>query len=362
MDVLEAIDTARRRRRFVDQTYDHPRYAHCMRKLQRQFATCDIRKEKYLHILVGWTGSGKTRLLERFHEEHPDTETRLGVSKPIIYATLGNKVTEKAVVAAIFKQMGYELKGRFNKDDIIDEVALKVELLGTKMIIIDEAQNVMRGKAADNAEFLKSLRQRLPCDLVLAGLPQLEELKYAEGQLTRRTAPVSNLHAYRVERPWERKQFLEILRRAEAALELPAESGLTTPEIASRIYAASDGLMGIVIKLLGDALELTLEFGNDRIELEFLAQVFARDYEKSSADADTGGGVLTLLQAFSGADVEDDGLAELEDTWVPVDKLTNPFACPVDQLNRVHERQRDLFRSIEHNKHGWSDRFAGKAK
>lgn len=343
--MLDNIAIEGRKQQFLNRTIEHPRFCQSLQRLERQFVTCDVRRIKLLHLLIGWTGAGKTTLIEEFHRRHPDTETAFGVQKPIILATLPNKATERGVVVAILKAMGYALNGRYNKDDIADEIAEKAQLLGTKMIIVDEAQHLMRGKVVDNANFLKSLRQRLSCELVLSGLPELENLKFVDAQLTRRNNPVSNLSQYSLTDGKERRQFLEILNRTELALGLPAPSELATPDLARRIYAASDGLIGIVSKLLSEALELALELGADRINKGLLAQVFARDFDRTCSPEYDLDELVSLADVFKIDDLEQSSPSDLERSWVEVDETTNPFACSIKLLDKIHATQRRVLRA-----------------
>ncbi len=286
-------------------------------------------------LLYGVSGAGKTTLLEAFLERHQDVETEDGDIRRVIPVEMPEQTTKRALVAAVLAAMGYKANIHDNANDIIDEIVDKVQRLGVEMILIDEGHHVVAGSSLEAiSEFLKSLLNRVRCQIVISGLPELRELNdYA--QFDRRLMPDVVLQPYDWGTIEGRLQWLALLGRFEKLLDLPEKSQLIEEDFAMAMYVATGGVVGIVSKYLSRALELATARGLRRVDKALMAEIYAawHPVDRTPARID-----FTAKLAIPDGETNETLLARLKS--VPVDPETNPFAASIEQCEAIWEKRR----------------------
>lgn len=286
-------------------------------------------------LIFGPSGAGKTTLLEAFLNRHPDVETGDGDIRRVIPVEMPEQTTKRALVAAVLAAMGYKANIHDNANDIIDEIVDKVQRLGVEMILIDEGHHVVAGSSLEAiSEFLKSLLNRVRCQIVISGLPELRELNdYA--QFDRRLMPDVVLQPYDWGTIEGRLQWLALLGRFERLLVLPEKSHLIEEHFAMAMYVATGGVVGIVSKYLSRALELATARGLRRIDKALMAEIYAawHPVDRTPTRID----FAAKLEIPAG-ETNETLLTRL--LSVPIDPATNPFAASVEQCEVIWEKRR----------------------
>lgn len=258
----------------------HPSHANALTELERLLArgrsVAQGRRLKAKACLVyGPAGAGKTTLIEDFAARHPDISTPDGDVRRVIIVEMPEATTKKALVKAVLEEMGYSPGSNQSAASIVKDVADKVHRLGIEMIIIDEGHHIISGKAIPAvSEFLKSLLNRVKCQIVVAGLPDLRVM-HEFAQFDRRLMPDIALEAYDWTCQAGRLEFLTLLSSFEDLLDLPERSGLARQDLAMRLYVATGGSIGIIAKYLSRGLELAIEHGLKKIDTALLAEIYA---------------------------------------------------------------------------------------
>lgn len=285
-------------------------------------------------LLYGVSGAGKTTLLEAFLERHQDVETEDGDIRRVIPVEMPEQTTKRALVAAVLAAMGYKANIHDNANDIIDEIVDKVQRLGVEMILIDEGHHVVAGSSLEAiSEFLKSLLNRVRCQIVISGLPELRELNdYA--QFDRRLMPDVVLEPYDWGTVEGRLQWLALLGRFEKLLDLPEKSRLIEEDFAMAMYVATGGVVGIVSKYLSRALELASARGLRRVDKALMAEIYAawHPVDRTPSRID-----FTAKLVIPDGETNDTLLARL--AMVPIDPETNPFVASVEQCEAIWEKR-----------------------
>lgn len=300
-------------------------------------------------LILGGAGAGKSTVFDDYMIDYPDLTfekvengeidltqfpdvtidmLRDADVRKIVLVEAPKKTTQRALVAAILGAYGYKARDSWNTDDIIKQIAFYAAETRTEMIFIDEGHHMVSETneelTEDVSEFIKSLLNRVKVQIVITGLPRLQQLKnYA--QLNRRLRPQMVLTPYDWTTRGGRVAFGALLDIFEMMLKLPEPSNLKAHNNAKRIYVATGGRVGIISKYLSEALSLALSRGLSSVTLDLLAEVY---------------------DSFCGEYVEDEGIdfdAELDGNAQAKKNLrdkteasnNNPFLCSDARLKEL---------------------------
>lgn len=318
---------------------DHPALEDALKALEECSRRARMRRagrrlKGRARLIYGDPGTGKTTLLEAFLARNPDEEGLDGDVRRVIAVEMPEQPTKRALVSAVLSDMNYSVNQRDNANEIIDEIVDKVHRLGVEVLIIDEGHHILTGKSLEAiSEFLKSLLNRIGCIIVIAGLPDLEEL-HNYGQFHRRLMPDVSLTPYSWKTVEGRLMFLALLGKFEKKLGLPEASDLGNEDFAMRIYAATGGVVGIVSKYLSRALELADDRGLRRIDRALMAEIYAAWHPVKQ---EAGELAFTASLSVPEGETKETLLAKLR--AVPIDEATNPFLCPPEACEKIWEQR-----------------------
>lgn len=282
----------------------------------------------HLLIVVGDPGAGKTTLLKQHKMRFDDDNTIDGRIMPVVLVEMPYPCTRKGLVEVILAAMDHEPSAHWNTARIVEEIANFARLHGVLMIAIDEADRIFGTEAPMVAKFLVSLLNTLDCQLVLAGAPEIQKLHKGWG-LERRKEVDLVLKPYRFDTREGQLEFRALLSFFEETLQLPQPSNLASLAFSRRIYLASGGHVGIVSKLLVEALKRAHMTQRQSLNLELLGEVYV-DFKKSEREQET-----------IGYDTD----AEELPPYAGLAAADNPFLCASEQLRslweRLHSREKE---------------------
>ncbi|RZK02404.1 MAG: hypothetical protein EOO76_07070 [Novosphingobium sp.] len=215
-----------------------------------------------------------------------------GDYRPIVSCSVPSNGDLRAFVSAILGAFGYKAKDMWDTAAIIAKIIWYVEQMGTQMIFIDEGHNLFSRRddqcTADVVEFVKQLLNDVPCEFVIAGLPELKGITRFAPQLKGRMAPPIRMRAYRWNTDAGLRSFVGLLRRFEKEFGLPEASNIDGFDFARRMYVASlDGRIGWVVKLLSAGLREAIEGGFSKLTLDLMGFVYSEfEYEDANDQED----------------------------------------------------------------------------
>jgi hypothetical protein len=155
----------------------------------------------------------------------------------------------------------------------------RVEDCGVEMIILDEFQHFIDSDShtvlGNISDWLKDLINVTKKPVVLVGMPYSEAVLRANPQLERRFSMRESLEPFGWGMPAKEGEFKSFLKHLDRQLPLLRRSHLSDHETAFRIYCATGGLIGYVMKLIRRAAILAIEGGTDRLDLGLLAESYA---------------------------------------------------------------------------------------
>jgi len=231
-----------------------------------------------LLLLLGPSRSGKSLILERFESKFPPFEEETGFVRPIVYISIPEKSTIKALLTALLQAYGdpkSEMGTTVNK---LARVKLHIQEQRTQLLILDEGHHLFDPDADrltySVSESIKSILNLGLCPLVLAGMPHTSEVVNRNPQLKGRLLDVVKLNGLRWNHDKEQVLFRAILYKFEKESGFPAPSGLSGKELAHAIWKASDGLIGLVSQLLVSAAIRAEEDGSSCLSVRHLFEAY----------------------------------------------------------------------------------------
>jgi hypothetical protein len=145
-----------------------------------------------------------------------------------------------------------------------------------ELIILDEFQHLSgtEAKLYQAADWLKALIEDTNVPMVVIGLPESVDVLHTNSQLGRRFSHRCDLSPFSWQKREDRKNFARLLKSIDSELPFIETSNLVVRNMISRIYYASDGVIGDVIKLIFNAAQNAVEQNSPNLKIEFLAKAF----------------------------------------------------------------------------------------
>lgn len=228
------------------------------------------KKERMPNLLiVGDTNNGKTTLLNRFMSQHPrylDITNKIPIIKisaPI--APSHNALYEKLLDEL---RMPYGIsESASRKEYQLKKVLQDVE---TKLIIIDEFQDIFHGDTRQQRKFLTALKHLgtdLQIPIVSAGVWEVQSVMSADPQIANRFETLK-LNKWNPD-----KEFARLLMSFESTLPLKEASNLHSKELFKELFNMSEGMIGELARILQKSSVFALQHNKEKIDIEILKSI-----------------------------------------------------------------------------------------
>lgn len=238
----------------LEATYDHPRVIRppCV-------------------ILVGATNNGKSRILNRFVENHPrvdDPDTEAS-DVPVLLLQLAAP-DPRALFITMLRNLNCPVQYKNSIFELQDQAFLVGRAVGLKVLVVDEFSNMLNGTPSKQRSFLAYLRvlsNELKINIVCAGLPEAMQALASDTQLN------SRFKALVLPRWSVGDQSRQLLATLEATLPLREQSHLGSRDIASQIISLSGGSIGEIVEIVKLAFFAAIDSGAERITPEIIGRL-----------------------------------------------------------------------------------------
>lgn len=255
----------------------HPRF----KALLQRFEACRLSKGKTAEpecmMLMGPSGAGKSTLMKHYLGRHPRTVGVHGTIVPVLEVTIPVPATVKNVATRLLYGLGDPLADRGTLDNKTIRLYRHLASCGVQLLLLDEFQHLIDRESdrvlATVSDWLKNLISETNVPVVLIGLPQSRSVLDANEQLSRRFSAQTSLDPFRWDDHAGRIEFCKLLKHVDRSLPFPEPSGLA--EMGDRFYAASQGLIAHVMKIIRGAAHQAIDRGFNRIEMPLLADAYA---------------------------------------------------------------------------------------
>lgn len=266
---------------------DFPRLERLLATMADCHEHSKIAAEPECLLVTGPTGAGKTTLATLYAARHPRRIGDGGVEAPVLIASIPVPATAKSLVTRLLVALGDPLAERGTTVGQTVRLVRLVRECGVELIILDEFQHFIDRDSnhvlSTVANWLKDVLNETNVPLVLMGLPYSDVILRSNEQLERRFGRRASLDPFGWETADDRTEFRTLLTHLDRALPLDRTSHLGDAEIAYRIFCATGGVLGFVMKLVRRAMALAVGRSREALDLALLAEAY--DERLASANA-----------------------------------------------------------------------------
>lgn len=257
----------------------YPRFDALLKKIKFCHEYSCVSAEPECLLVTGPTGAGKTTLLKQYARKFPREVTETRTKVPVLIATIPSPATHKSMVQKLLFELDDPAPGTGTTTS-----ALTIRLYnflkdcGVELIVLDELQHFIDRDSLKVlqtvSDWLKTLLVDTKIPIVLLGLPESENVINANPQLSRRFAHRHSLEPFSFDTQEKMDEFRKFLFALDKQLPFQEHSGLSAVDMAARIYYATDGVVGYVMKLIRKATYLGLLQGRQKLDMDVLAEAF----------------------------------------------------------------------------------------
>jgi GTPase SAR1 family protein len=221
-------------------------------------------------ICVGQSGTGKSTLKEKVKSSFPRIESDEKIIIPILVVDTPSMPTVKNIAEEMLIQLG---DPKFDKGSAIDKtnrILNYIELCEVNMIIFDELQHFIdHGKNPSTykvSEWLKTIIDKAKTATVLMGLERSEQILRVNEQLRRRFSKRIDIFPFDIKDYSSRNNFKAVIHLLDEKIDLPVKLDLSSKELITALFFATDGIIDYLVKLFIGAYECAVL--SDRIGLD----------------------------------------------------------------------------------------------
>jgi Cdc6-like AAA superfamily ATPase len=255
-----------------------PRFLRARGMISRCHQHSKISAEPECLLITGWQGTGKTTLYKNYARGFPRRVTDEGTEVPVLATTIPVPATVKSLATQLLHAMGDPKAEKGSSTSQTLRLLGLAEDCGVELIILDEFQHFIDRDSnsilEEAADWLKNLINNSEKPVVLLGMPYCDIILRANAQLERRFTMRVSLEPFGWEEKIKRDEFKTFLSHLDAKLPLPERSNLSLHETAFRLYCATNGYVGYLMKLIRGAAHFAIERSCARIDLDLLAEAY----------------------------------------------------------------------------------------
>lgn len=240
-------------------------------------------------LIWGVTGAGKSTLLDAYAKKYERFETDYVTKVPVLKAVIPAPATVKDMVSKLLQCLGDPAYDKGTTGSKTIRLFSLLKDCQTELILLDELNHLFD---RDSEKLLKTASDWLKClivetkiPIVAFGLPTSEFVLSKENneQLSRRFSQslylkpftwVADNQPIKDSQSADGDMFRNFLFVLDEKLPLLSSSDLANKQTASRVFYATDGIIGYVIKLVRGALQIALKQEKESISIDMLATSF----------------------------------------------------------------------------------------
>ena len=265
----------------VENLYVHfPRNENAFKAIRECHAHAKLSNEAEGLLIQGNTGTGKSTIIKLYVETYPRSYTDEGTIVPVLWGTVPVPATCKSLVTALLTAIGDPAAERGTQISQTLRLKRYMEACKVELLILNEFQHFQDRDSLKIlktiSDWLKVLMEQTNVPIILVGLPYSNSILDEKGneQLQRRFASRIELKAFAYGTSQEREDFRRFLKIVDDNLPLAEESDLADPDTALCVYAATNGVVAHVMKLLRRATVIALESNRERLTLDILSLAY----------------------------------------------------------------------------------------
>ena len=221
-------------------------------------------------LLYAPTNNGKTALAYKFlRDQSPREDSPEFGKKPVVCAHAPPFADMTGFCDSILRALKAPYRAA-RATAKWDHVLQLLTAVGTRLLILDEVNNLLIGKVDQRGmvlNALKSLSNELRIPVVAMGTEDAVRVFQTDPQLGNRFEPLG------IPRWTISRDYAVFIGRFVQGLELRNASDFTTRPIVTRVHTMAEGLTGETCKLLNMAAEMAVRSGREVIDMATLDDV-----------------------------------------------------------------------------------------
>lgn len=262
----------------------YPRVEDKVEKIKYIQEYSNIMSEPECLLITGDTGAGKSTIMDqhmtRYSKEITDTETRI----PILTSLIPAPASVKGVAEQLLYDLGDALATKGRTAAKTRRLCNYIKDCRVELIILDEFQHLIDRDSnrvlRTVADWLKTIIIETGVPVVLLGMPEAEEVLNANPQLSRRFAHRYVLEPFEFDSAEEPSEFRHFLKAIDDKLPFDKLSNLADIDTAYKIYYATDGVVGYIMKLIRKAAAMAIRYEKQYITNHMLSRAFKLHIQK----------------------------------------------------------------------------------
>jgi hypothetical protein len=229
-------------------------------------------------VLIGPTGVGKSKSLERYFKKHPVLHGYEDPASPspLVSVEVPSPCTSVQLARALLRATGYTLERDMTAHRLWEKAFDRVQQMRKFIVHFDEMQHVVHNMPERDlqqmADTLKNAMYARRITLVLSGVATLEPFIQYDPQLFRRLTIVP----FKGITPDKHNEIRKMIVTYVAAAGLKAidKSDIDTDDFISRLSHAALNAYGYSIVLTHLAIENALQCGHDQLALSHFSAIY----------------------------------------------------------------------------------------
>lgn len=260
----------------------YPYFNHIISQLKHCKEFSKISAEPECILITGVRGAGKTTLINTIASEFPRQLTPEGTIVPILKARVPVPASPKSLVTELLDSLGDPNPTNGSATTQTMRLRKLMKDCKVELVLLDEFHHFIDRDSYSilhsAADWLKNLIEGTKCPFALWGLGYSSIILKANEQLERRFSIREKIVPFdwTLRAPNAKRDpiFFKFLRYLDEGLPFVKSSNLDSDEMAFRIYYATDGIIGFVMKLIRRAANFAISENLESLNLKVLANAY----------------------------------------------------------------------------------------
>lgn len=221
-------------------------------------------------LIVGDTNNGKTTILKRFMSMHPSFVGGGRNNIPIIYISAPVSPSPNALYEKILDALAVPYGVNESSSKKSYQVLRTLENINTRILIIDEMQDIYHGSMREQTKFLTALKQlgnELQIPIIAAGVHEVQRTLSSDPQIANRFDTI-RLYKWNIN-----EDFAKLVMSFEKMMPLKEPSNLIRKSMLVKLHNMCEGSIGELAKILSKAAVYALQHNLEKIDTDILDSI-----------------------------------------------------------------------------------------
>tara|TARA_R110002124_G_scaffold283859_2_gene460381 strand:+ start:780 stop:1799 length:1020 start_codon:yes stop_codon:yes gene_type:complete len=236
--------------------------------------------EQQCMLLLGDTGTGKSKLINEFCSTFPSYREGDVLVKPVLVSRIPSKPDVEKMMIQLLSDLGQfgadARKGSSREAGLAEALVKILKKCKTQIIIINEFQELIEFKSVEHrqrvANRLKLISEQACIPIVLVGMPWAAEISN-EPQWASRLMCSIELPYFKIFKKRDRVEFVRFLKGLALRMGFDEPPPLHSDEILFPLFSATRGEVRKIKHILDEVLFLALSQGDNTVHKQHFVDV-----------------------------------------------------------------------------------------